>query len=87
MMANELQTQVTTLLDRIRGGDGDARERLVELVYEYLRGLASGLMHRERDGHTLQPTALVQVATGPELDAGDAACPRCGNLAKVAISH
>jgi RNA polymerase sigma-70 factor (ECF subfamily) len=54
--------EVTTLLDAIRAGKAEAKSQLVELVYAELRKLASGLMRRERAGHTLQPTALVHEA-------------------------
>ena len=56
------RAEVTTLLDEIRAGDASAKSKLVELVYQELRNLASGLMRRERAGHTLQPTALVHEA-------------------------
>jgi RNA polymerase sigma factor (TIGR02999 family) len=62
IVADDLQREVTTLLDAIRTGDAGARGKLVELVYVELRRLASGLMRRERPGHTLQPTALVHEA-------------------------
>jgi RNA polymerase sigma factor (TIGR02999 family) len=39
--------------------DPDARDRLVPLVYEELRRLAHHYMRNEREGHTLQTTALV----------------------------
>jgi RNA polymerase sigma factor (TIGR02999 family) len=39
--------------------DPTARERLVPIVYEELRRLAHHYMRNERDGHTLQTTALV----------------------------
>jgi RNA polymerase sigma factor (TIGR02999 family) len=39
-----------------------AAEDLLPLVYEQLRGLARRQMAAERDGHTLQPTALVHEA-------------------------
>jgi RNA polymerase sigma factor (TIGR02999 family) len=39
--------------------DPAARDRLVPLVYEELRRLAHHYMRSERDGHTLQTTALV----------------------------
>ena len=61
-MAGDPQAEVTTLLDDIRAGKADAQRQLIELVYAELRGLASGLMRRERAGHTLQPTALVHEA-------------------------
>jgi RNA polymerase sigma factor (TIGR02999 family) len=53
------QSQVTALLEQVRAGSGDARERLVALVYDELRRLGGALLRRERSDHTLQPTALV----------------------------
>jgi RNA polymerase sigma-70 factor (ECF subfamily) len=61
-VAAELEREVTTLLDDIRAGNTDAKGKLVELVYQELRELASGLLRAERPGHTLQPTALVHEA-------------------------
>ena len=42
-------------------GDGDraAGDELIGIVYKELRGLAAHYLQSERDGHTLQPTALV----------------------------
>jgi RNA polymerase sigma-70 factor, ECF subfamily len=40
-------------------GDAAARDRLVPLVYQELRRLAHHYMRGERQGHTLQTTALV----------------------------
>jgi RNA polymerase sigma factor (TIGR02999 family) len=40
-------------------GDPDALDALLPLVYEELRQLAGRYMKRERGGHTLQATALV----------------------------
>lgn len=54
--------EVTKLLSRWSDGDTSARERLVPLVYNELRRLAGGFLKRERQGHTLQPTALVNEA-------------------------
>lgn len=57
--------RVTHLLVALRAG-GDGRDRvtgqLVEALYPELRRLAARLMRRERDGHTLQPTAVVHEA-------------------------
>ncbi len=56
---------VTQLLVALRAG-GEDRARvtgqLVEALYPELRRLAARLMRRERDGHTLQPTAVVHEA-------------------------
>jgi RNA polymerase sigma factor (TIGR02999 family) len=50
---------VSALLQAWGGGDGEARDRVMELVYEELRWRAAAYLRRERAGHTLQPTALV----------------------------
>jgi RNA polymerase sigma factor (TIGR02999 family) len=53
---------VTQLL--VKWGDGDqaALEELMPLVYSELRRLAKNYLRRERQNHTLQPTALVNEA-------------------------
>ena len=61
-MATEPPGKVTELLGAISDGSEDAKNRLFEVVYEELRRVATGLMHRERQDHTLQPTALVHEA-------------------------
>ena len=43
-------------------GDDGALGELLPLVYAELRRLAAGYLRRERPGHTLQPTALVNEA-------------------------
>lgn len=50
---------VTELLHEWSQGDPSALERLIPLVFEDLRQIASRLFKRESEGHTLQPTALV----------------------------
>lgn len=52
-------TQVTQLLRDWNAGRADALDELVGLVYAPLREIAERHLRRERDGHTLQPTALV----------------------------
>ncbi len=54
--------EVTQLLRDLQDGEPDAGDRLLPLVYEELRRIAGGFMARERAGHTLQPTALVNEA-------------------------
>jgi len=58
----ESSENVTQLL--VKWGDGDkaALEKLMPLVYSELRRLASNYLRRERQNHTLQPTALVNEA-------------------------
>ena len=53
---------VSKLLRAWSGGDRDALESLTPIVYEELRRLARRHMRRERPGHSLQTTALVNEA-------------------------
>jgi RNA polymerase sigma factor (TIGR02999 family) len=53
---------ITQLLIEWREGDETALNRLIPLVYQELRQLAHHYMRRERRGHTLQTTALVNEA-------------------------
>lgn len=53
---------VTALLSEWSGGDREAVERLLPLVYDELRREAARLFRREPPGHTLQPTAVVHEA-------------------------
>ena len=53
---------VTQLLVKWGEGDAASLEKLMPLVYEELRRLASNYLRRERQNHTLQPTALVNEA-------------------------
>jgi RNA polymerase sigma factor (TIGR02999 family) len=55
----EADGEVTRLLERWRQGDPDVLESLIPLVYEQLHRIARAYMRREREDHTLQPTALV----------------------------
>ena len=55
-------TSITDLLLRIQQGHAGAYEALLPLVYDELRQMAARSMRQERDGHTLQPTALVHEA-------------------------
>jgi RNA polymerase sigma factor (TIGR02999 family) len=54
--------EITRLLRDWQGGSGPALERLIPLVYDELHALASRHLSRERRGHTLQTTALVNEA-------------------------
>jgi RNA polymerase sigma factor (TIGR02999 family) len=55
-------SEVTTLLKRWSGGDGEALDRLLPLVYDELRMLAARQLSGERNDHTLQVTGLVNEA-------------------------
>jgi hypothetical protein len=52
------ETQVTRLLN----GEAADSGRLLEVVYDQLRGIAQQRMAQERRDHTLQATALVHEA-------------------------
>lgn len=52
-------SEVTQLLHDWSAGKQEARDELLGLVYEPLRAIAGRHLNREREGHTLQPTALV----------------------------
>ncbi|MGC1475641.1 MAG: ECF-type sigma factor, partial [Terriglobales bacterium] len=58
-MTGPSSSEITELLHAWRGGDRLALERLTPLVYEELHRMAKHYMARERNGHTLQTTALV----------------------------
>jgi RNA polymerase sigma factor (TIGR02999 family) len=55
-------TAVTQLLVRWRGGDREAFDALIPLVYDELRRIAQRYLNAERPEHTLQSTALVNEA-------------------------
>lgn len=60
-----MSSDVTGLLQSLRTSTGDADDitaRLSELLYPELKRIARSLMRRERDGHTLQPTAVLHEA-------------------------
>jgi RNA polymerase sigma factor (TIGR02999 family) len=55
-------SDVTRILQSIEGGDPQAAEKLLPLVYDELRKLAAAKMAQEKPGQTLQATALVHDA-------------------------
>lgn len=70
--------EVTRLLHAARGGDDDAMDRIVPLVYDDLRVLANRQLRRELGPRTMDPTSLVheaymKLAKGAALHAGDRA--------------
>jgi RNA polymerase sigma factor (TIGR02999 family) len=54
--------EITLLLGRWGAGDRQALDRLMPVVYSELKHLAAVYLNGERQGHTLQPTALVHEA-------------------------
>ncbi len=65
--------ELSVLLDGIAAGNPQAAKRLLPLVYDELRRLASAKLAAERPGQTLDATALVHEAylrlAGPDNDA------------------
>jgi len=60
---------VTRLLQQWRGGNQQALDQLMPIVYDELRRLAKRCLYSERPGHTLRATALVNEAYIRLLDA------------------
>ena len=60
MLADD--ADVTRLLVDWKGGNQDARDRLIPLLYGELRRMAERYLRHERGDHTLRPTALVHEA-------------------------
>jgi RNA polymerase sigma factor (TIGR02999 family) len=59
---DESKRDITVILGEINAGSQPAQGELIELAYDQLRRIAGGMMRREKDDHTLQPTALVNEA-------------------------
>lgn len=57
-----MPSEVTQLLAEIGNGNKDSEARLASLVYDRLHQIANWYMNRERLGHTLQATILVDEA-------------------------
>ena len=55
-------SDVTRILSQIEQGDPQATEKLLPLVYDELRKLATAKLSQEKPGQTLQATALVHEA-------------------------
>mgnify|MGYP000252259992 CR=1 FL=1 len=61
-MSDEPPQEVTELLQKWSAGDTKALDELTPVIYAELHKIARRYMNRERDGHTLQTTALVNEA-------------------------
>jgi RNA polymerase sigma factor (TIGR02999 family) len=61
-MSGQATVNVTALLKAWSGGDSEAADQLIGLVYDELRRQAARYLSRERADHTLRPTALVNEA-------------------------
>lgn len=58
-VAHSAPDTIAPLMAALRGGDGRAGARLIELFYPELRRLAASRMKGERRDHSWQPTLLV----------------------------
>lgn len=71
-------SEITRILEAVKNGDRKAAEELLPLTYQELRRIAGHMMANEREGHTLQPTALIHEAylrlAGPEGEQPDWDC-------------
>jgi RNA polymerase sigma factor (TIGR02999 family) len=83
-MEDQKAADVTELLAEWAGGNPDALERLVPLVYRELRAIAARQLRRERGDHTLQPTALVHEAYLKLLDQRPSSWKNRGHFFAVA---
>jgi len=63
--------EITQLLRNWSEGDQSALRQLTPIVYEELHRLADSYMRRERQGHTLQTTALIHEAYLRLIDQND----------------
>lgn len=66
-----MSQHITHLLREWSDGDQQALDKLTPLVYEELRQQAARYLRRERAGHTLQTTALINEAYLRLIDAKD----------------
>jgi RNA polymerase sigma factor (TIGR02999 family) len=56
------QAEITLLLHRVRGGDREALDTLISVVFDQLHRLAANQLRAGWPGLTLQPTALINEA-------------------------
>ena len=94
MRVSEPSSEITQLLTAIRSGSEAAHAELMPRVYDELRRLAASHMRRERAGHTLQATALVNEAylrmAGSEVSANDRVhffALAAQNMRRILVDH
>jgi RNA polymerase sigma factor (TIGR02999 family) len=61
-MQQPTPSEVTRLLKAWGDGNSQALDQLMTIIYDELRAVAARFLRRERQDHTLQPTALVNEA-------------------------
>lgn len=75
------------LLESWRQGDASAFAQISEMVDRELRRLAASYLRRERSGHTLQPTALVNEAFIRLMDQGEHNWQGRSHFVAIAAQH
>ncbi len=89
------QESVAGLLARWKEGDGAALDSLIPIVYKELHRLAHHFLRAERQGHTLQSTALVHEAylrlvdqgTGPIQDRSHFVAIAARLMRQILVDH
>ena len=61
-MQNTSRSEVTRILVDLSRGNRASANKLMPLVYDEFRSIATNFLRQERPGHTLQPTELVHEA-------------------------
>src|SRR5580658_402891 len=79
LLGSAAPREVTGLLLAWGEGNEDALQKLIPAVYQELRRLARYYLSRERAGHTLQATALVQIGAVGERIERAAVEPSCNH--------
>lgn len=69
--AEQNSHEVTRMLQEWGGGNREATDQLLALVYDELHRQAARYLRRERPDHTLQPTALINEAYLKLIDQRD----------------
>ena len=70
-MSQQTLPEITRILKSWSGGNRDAVDDLMPLVYDELHKVAAQYLRRQRADHTLQPTALVNEAYLKLIDISD----------------
>src|SRR5262245_30930871 len=73
-VANQDQHDITGMLAAWNGGDTDALDRLMDLVYPELRRIAGRYLERRRPGESLESAALANEAYLKLLRSGGIRC-------------
>lgn len=70
-MSQQQLPEITRILKSWSGGNREAVDDLIPLVYDELHKVAAQYLRRQRPDHTLQPTALVNEAYLKLIDISD----------------